>query len=201
MNAFGLDALPKLIRARLKRRNLPKGGMLFCAGDPASAVFVIERGRLAMVRHTREGRRVTLFTGRAGDSFAEAALFSDVYHCDAVAETAAQVLVIPKAALRAALASQRGLNDQLTARLARQVQDLRQRLELRDIRSATQRVWQWLVISANAARVVSSDRPLKAVAGEIGLTPEAFYRALAALSRDGCVRRRGRRLELRPEKT
>src|SRR5947207_9585664 len=96
MDAFGLAGAPKSLQARLRHRDLVAGATLFRQGDPATAVFVIERGRLAMVRHTPDGRRVTLFTAGAGESFAEAALFSEVYHCDAVAEIPSRVTVVPK---------------------------------------------------------------------------------------------------------
>ena len=38
--------------------------------------------------------------------------------------------------------------------------------------------------------------PLKDIAAEIGLTHEAFYRALAALEADGAIRRARRRIAL-----
>jgi CRP-like cAMP-binding protein len=197
MDAFGLDHAPKSLRLRLRRRTLAAGAMLFRQGDPAAAVYVIEQGRIAMVRHTPEGRRVTLFTAGPSESFAEAALFSEVYHCDAVAEVPARVIVVPKLELRRVLARQRRLADQLMARLAHQVQDLRLRLELRNIRSARERVWQALLVAAGAtSRTVTFDRPLKVVADEMGLTHEAFYRTLATLARTGRIRRRGRRIDL-----
>jgi CRP-like cAMP-binding protein len=77
-----------------------------------------------------------LFTAHPGDSLAEAALFADVYHCDAIAELSARVLVIPKQELRDLLARRKLLAERFTARLAHQVQDLRQRLELHNIRGA-----------------------------------------------------------------
>jgi len=142
MDAFGLDEAPKSLRARLRHRDLAAGAALFRQGDPAVAVYVIERGRLAMVRHTAEGRRVTLFTAGPGESFAEAALFSEVYHCDAVAEIPSRVTVVPKADLHALLKQRRQASDRLMARLAHQVQALRARLELRNIRSARERTFQ-----------------------------------------------------------
>ena len=58
MDALGLaDLLPSL-RARLRRRTLAAKAMLFRQGDPASAVYVVEKGRIAMVRHGQDGRRV-----------------------------------------------------------------------------------------------------------------------------------------------
>ena len=71
------------------------------------------------------------------------------------------------------------------------------RIELRSIRSARERVWQMLLLAAaRDGPTVSFDRPLKDIAAQIGLTHEAFYRALAALQRTGRIRRRGRRIDL-----
>ncbi len=197
MDAFGIDQLPKALRMRLRRRHLPPESILFRQGDRAVAVYVVEQGRLAMIRHTPDGHRVTLATAGPGDSFAEAALFSDVYHCDAIAELRTRVVGLPTRELRAVIARRPALAERLMAGLAHQVQDLRLRIELRSIRSARGRVWQMLLLSAAPrSRTVQFDRPLKDVAAQIGLTHEAFYRALAALQKAGRIRRRGRRIDL-----
>ena len=197
MDAFGIDQLPKTLRMRLRRRNLSPGSALFRQGDHAVAVYVVEQGRLAMIRHTADGRRITLFTAGPGDSFAEAALFSEIYHCDAVAELRTRVVSIPTAELRTVIARHKSLAERLMARLAHQVQELRLRIELRSIRGARERVLQFLLLATQAkGGTVTFPRPLKDVAGEIGLTPESFYRALAALAKSGRIRRRGRRIDL-----
>jgi CRP-like cAMP-binding protein len=197
MDAFGLDQAPKSLRVRLRHRDLGAGATLFRQGDPAVASYVIERGRIALVRHTSEGRRVTLFTAGQGESFAEAALFSKVYHCDAVAEVPSRVTIVPKAELHAVLKLRGQAAERLTARLAHQVQALRTRLELRSIRSARERVYQALILAAGPdGQTVKLESPLKTMASEIGLTQEAFYRAMAALEADRRIRRRGRRIDL-----
>jgi CRP-like cAMP-binding protein len=197
MDAFGLDQAPKSLRGRLRHRDLAAGATLFRQGDPAVAVYVIERGQVALVRHTSEGRRVTLFTAGPGESFAEAALFSNVYHCDAVAEVPARVTIVPKAELHALLKLRGQIAEGLIARLAHQVQALRMRLELRSIRSARERVWQALILAIEpGSRTVYLKKPLNAMAGEIGLTQEALYRAIAALETAGRIRRRGKRIDL-----
>lgn len=197
MDAIGLDEAPKSLRAKLRHRDIAAGAALFRQGDPAIAVYVIEHGRIVLVRHTSEGRRVTLFNAGAGESFAEAALFSDTYHCDALAEVPSRVTIVPKVELRALL-KQRGQSaERLMARLAHQVQALRTRLELRSIRSARERVWQALILAAGpSGRTVKLESPLKTMASDIGLTQEAFYRAMAALEAAGRTRRRGRRIDL-----
>lgn len=194
---LGLTNMPAELRARLRARHLAAGETLFRQGDPTRALYVVNEGRVALVRHSPDGRRLVLFAAGLGESFAEASLFADTYHCDAVAERRSVVLEIPKDALRAALQRDTMLAERLLARLARQVQELRQRLELRNIRSARERVWQLLLLTAGfRGDTVSFERPLKDIAAEIGLTHEAFYRALAALTRAGRIRRFGRRIEL-----
>jgi CRP-like cAMP-binding protein len=197
MDLFGLDHLPKPLALRVTHRDLATGATLFHQGDKADAVFVIETGRLALIRHAVDGRRLILHVARAGDSFAEAALFAENYHCDAVAEAPARVAMIPKAALLAALSKDQRLVQALMARLARQVQALRAQLEIRNIKSAKERVWQTLLMTAGGqANTITFDRPLKDLAAEIGLTHEAFYRALADLEKAGRIRRARRRVAI-----
>ena len=42
----------------------------------------------------------------------------------------------------------------------------------------------------------NSDRPLAAIAAEIGLTPEALYRTVARLEKEGRIEREGKSLRL-----
>jgi CRP-like cAMP-binding protein len=197
MDLLGLKRLPPALAGRTAHRALARGAVLFRQGDPASAVYVVESGRLSLQRVTADGGRVILHVARAGDSFAEASLFSEVYHCDAIAETAARIVVVPKAALLTALGQDPALLAALTARLAHLVQGLRARLELRNVRSARARVWQALLLAAGGdARTISFDRPLKDLAAEIGLSHEALYRALAGLEAAGRIRRTRRRITL-----
>ena len=89
------------------------------------------------------------------------------------------------------------LNDEASVRLdlmadlARQVITLRTRLTLRDIRSARERVLAFLAVEAgDDGCSVLIKSPLRDLAHAIGLTPEAFYRTLALLERDGAITRR-----------
>ena len=186
---------PPALASAVTQRRLAADAALFHQGDPARAAFAVREGRVRLVRHGEDGRSLTLHVARPGDSFAEAALFSDRYHCDAIADIPSSVAVFPIAALRKALSADPALSDRFMALLAGQVRDLRARLELRNIRSARERVLGWLLLVGAESGVVL-DRPLKQVAGEIGLSHEALYRTLAALERDGLVARDGGRITL-----
>ncbi len=170
-------------------RELEPGQALFRQGDEATAIFAVERGRLRLVRHTGDDRRVVLHTARAGELFAEAALFSRTYHCDAVADTPSRLRVLSKVGLLAAFRADPELAEKFMAVLARQVMRLRTRLELRSIRSARERVLQHLLLAAGDGRTLRIEGTLMDLAAEIGLTHEALYRALAALESEGAIAR------------
>jgi CRP-like cAMP-binding protein len=174
----------------LRRRSLVKGELLFRQGDRASAIYLVESGRVCLVRHVEDGSCVVLHTARAGDTLAEAALFSEVYHCDAVAEVPAQVAAFPKAELLPALEKNPVASLRVAHFFARQVRGLRARLELRNIRSAEQRLLAWLGLGAKGnPPTVSIDRPWTEIAPELGLTHEAVYRAISALERSEKITR------------
>lgn len=183
-----LEWLPGLIREHSRLRVLEAGEALFCQGDQATAIFEVEQGRLRMLRHTVDNREVVLHTARKGELFAEAALFSGIYQCDAVASTASQVRAYPKHELLAAFRNDPALGEHFMAELAHQVLALRARLEERNIRSARERVLHHLALAAGAdGRTVRVDGRLMDLAAEIGLTHEVLYRTLAALEKESVI--------------
>ena len=185
-----LNWLPPAFHERTRVRQLAAGEILFRQGDAAFAIFAIERGRLQLIRHTIDSRRVVLHTARTGELFAEAALFATVYQCDAMAAEASQVSVFPKRELLEAFRKDSGLAERFMALLAHQIHVLRARLEERNIRSARERVLHHLALAAGPdERSVLLEGTLIDLAAEIGLSHEALYRTLSALEKDGAVRR------------
>ncbi len=172
-------------------RSLGAGETLFRQGDKTFAIYEVERGRIQLLRHTADGRRAVLFTAGAGQSLAEAALFSPRYHCDGVAASDARVRFFRKEAVLAAFRANPDLAERFMALLARQVQSLRAQLEVRNIRSARERILRHLSLAARGG-TVELDGSLKDLAATLGLTHEALYRAMAALERDGAIGRKGR---------
>ena len=190
--------LQEALGARAPLRQLAAGDILFSQGDPATAVYAVESGRVRLVRRTVDDHLVVLHTARAGELFAEAALFSEIYHCDAVAAVPSRIWQYPKDQLLAALRANPELSEALIARLARQVQGLRSRLELRNIRSARERVFQYLLLAAGPdGRTVTLDGQLQDMAADLGLTREAFYRTVAALEAEGVIARTDQAIVLR----
>jgi CRP-like cAMP-binding protein len=182
--------IPAEIAAAARQRRLQAGENLFRQGDQVHGLFVIEDGRIQMVRHDSQGRPAVLFTAVKGDLFAEAALFSDTYHCDAVTATEATVRIYPKPSLLSLLARDASAAQKFMALLAHEVMSLRTRLEVHNIRSARERVLRHLAIAVGPDRhTVALPGTLKELAAELGLTHEALYRTLAELEAQGVIER------------
>ena len=184
------DWLSATVRGAAIDRKLKSGETLFRLGDKTAGFCEVIAGRVRLSRVDRSGREVILYVAGPGETIAEASLFSPNYHCDAIASTDALVRVYPKAAVLAAFDKDPKSAQAFTATLARQVMNLRTRIEQRNIRSARERVRHFLSVSAGAdGGSVSLAGTLKDLAAELGLTHEALYRTLAALERAGEIKR------------
>jgi CRP-like cAMP-binding protein len=174
----------------LERRSLARNEVLFKQGDKVKAIYFIEAGRLRLERRTFDGRLLILGTTPANQFFVEAALFSEIYHCDAVASEPSRVCVYPKTAMLKALNTDPTSAVEFLKLVSRQIIDLRQQLELMKVRSAAERLLLYLDFNAGPdGRTVRLPGALQDIASELGLTREALYRTLAKLEQDGAIER------------
>lgn len=184
------DWIPASVRAAAIDRTLKSGETLFRLGDKTAGLYEVLAGQVRLARVDRSGHEVVLYVAGPGETIAEASLFSAHYHCDAIANSNATVRLYPKRNVLTVLERDPRAARAFSATLARQVMNLRARIEQRNIRSARERVWHYLVLNVGAdRRTVELHRTLKDIAAEIGLTHEALYRAMAALERGGAIRR------------
>jgi len=181
----------------VRTRTLAKGEALFFQGDSTFAIFVVRQGRVRLVRHLADGNIVPLYIAHDGETFSEAALFSPIYHCDAIADVVSEIEIHPKDFLLQALDENPDASRIFMGHMAREIISLRSRLEVRNIRSAKERVIRLIQLKISEPEMqVTFARPLKDIAGDIGLTHEAFYRTLAELEISGKIARNKRTITL-----
>ena len=182
----------------LERRSLARNETLFRQGDKVTAIYFVEAGRLRLERRTFDGRLLILGTTPADEFFVEAALFSDFFHCDAVASEASRVRVYPKAAVLNELRTDPASATSFLKLVSGQIIALRQQIELMKVRSAKERVMLYFDFHAGPdGRTVNLPGPLQDIASELGLTRESLYRTLAGLERAGAIERAGARIVLK----
>ena len=178
----------------LERRSLARNEALFRQGEKVTAIYFVETGRLRLERRTFDGRTLVLGTTLSGNFFVEAALFADIFHCDAVATEPSKVCIYPKAAVLNALRADPANAMSFLSLVAHQVIELRHRLEIMKVRSAKERVMLYLDLNAGPdGRTVDLRSQLQDIASELGLTREVLYRRLASLEQAGAIERAGAR--------
>ncbi|RWI29419.1 Crp/Fnr family transcriptional regulator [Mesorhizobium sp.] len=157
-----------------RERSLPAGSVLFRMDDPVLSLFLVTAGELRLVRALPDGFQLTLQRAGSTSILAEASLFADRYHCDALAAEASMVRAVP--ITRAVLESDRALASALLRHLAGEVHRTRTRAEILSLKSVAARVSAWMACNGG---VLPPKGRWHHVASEIAVTPEAFYRELA----------------------
>lgn len=160
-----------------KRRALRAGTVLFHQGDKVRAMFAVEDGLVELLRRQADGTAIVLHRAGPRAVLAEASAYSGTYHCDAVAGQPARVVEFSKTAFLDLLARDPALAARWAAQLAREVQSARYRSEVLTRKTVADRLDAWLAWPGNA---LPSKGEWKAVAAQIGVSPEALYRELAA---------------------
>lgn len=195
MNGFKPEQLPADLHKLIEHRELANGQILFYEGDRAQTAFWLKTGQLRLLHYTPCGQAVSHCRVRAGESFAEVSLFMNVYDCTAIAETASQVDLLPKWAVLEALRQNPDLAEIVMKQLACQLHQIKVLLDLRSIRSARDRVLHFLKLSVDRSHnrsLVQLDQPMKKLAEDLALTPEALSRAFTQLEAEQIISRQKR---------
>jgi CRP/FNR family transcriptional regulator, dissimilatory nitrate respiration regulator len=111
------------------------------------------------------------------------------------AEAPSRVVIFPKQPFLNALQQDITLSTKMMEQLARRLNQAKTIITTRSIRSARDRVLHYLQIAAQPnLNTVVLELPLKKIAEEIGISPEAFSRVLGELQREGIILRKNKRI-------
>jgi CRP-like cAMP-binding protein len=138
------------------------------------SVYLVHSGVVSLERVLPNGDTLTLNRVRSGALLAEASLFANNYHCDAIVREPAELLALKKTTLINRLEDAPQTLFTLTGDTAREVQRLRSQLEILRIKRVAERLDAWLALNAPPTKGGWID-----VAHTIGVSPPALYRELA----------------------
>lgn len=187
--------LPPPLHALCEPLHVERGALLFETGRRPASMHFVSDGEVVLQRLGEDGELVVLQRTRHG-FVGEASLQSERYHCDAVAVTDATVTRIPRQALLDALRSDAAFALRWIGMLNQEVRRLRQQCERLSLHTVEARLLH-LVRTEGGATGLPLGAGLKMLAREIGVTHEALYRSVAALSKRGLLVREEGRLRLR----
>lgn len=155
-------------------RRAATGAAVFRQGDRVQSMYLVRSGRVALERPMADGVPLTLHIATADMALAEASLFAETYHCDAVAQSESEIASLSRAEFLRALRERPEAALSLIETHAKELQAQRARIEILRLRRVADRLDTWLGLH---------DEPSKGewinVAEQIGVSPAALYRELA----------------------
>ncbi len=167
--------LEHLRNLRQIKRSFREGQYLFHRDDRVKSMFVIETGTAQLVRHHPNGSAVVLQRAISDSILAEASLFTPKYHCDAIATSPVVARLISRTTMQQLFYTSHDFAKAWAVHLAGEVRDARLRAEILTLKTVAERLDVWL---ADNGRLPEKGG-WKAIAQEIGTSPEALYREIA----------------------
>jgi len=197
--------VPEEAVAALGRRATPvegaRGAALYTEGAPATALFLITRGVIKLVRALEDGREVIVELSGPGNVIGEAALIEGApYGAAAVCVHPSAALAIPREDAIAFVAAQPAAVRNVVALLHGSVRRAQQRVEDMAVFGARQRIARFLLRLADwtgraddAGVLVPLALSRQEIAALAGTTVETAIRVMSELRRQGLVKsaRRG----------
>lgn len=191
--------LPADMRQNSSPKLLSKGEILLQQGEAAEFIYLVTKGQIRLVSFVNQ-QMVTHYFVEAGELLGESALYIPSYGCTAIAETSSEVIAIPVNEFSVALKANPELSERYLAHLTQRFYTVKSLLELRSINSSRDRLLRYLMpLLAPGQYTVTLDKPLRAVASELALTPEALSRILSRLEAEGAISRQRRVITFSPE--
>jgi CRP-like cAMP-binding protein len=177
-----LEAMPLNLRAGIIVKQIAKGDELFRRGDKPRFMFAVLSGEVRLVRTSPDGGEIVLQRARRG-LFAEASLDQPRYHCDARAAEDSELVVMLRSDFKAAITDD-AFRGRWTTQLLHELRRVRAQAERLSLNTARNRIIHYIEAEGDDGSVVLNQSK-KDWAGELGLTHEALYRALAKMEANG----------------
>ncbi|MDH5230807.1 MAG: Crp/Fnr family transcriptional regulator [Gammaproteobacteria bacterium] len=165
------------------------GEIIFHAGERIHRVFEIKAGQVKMVRYLTDGTEPIIHFVNQGEILAEASLFTQCYHCTAIATQDTSLNALSISVVLAELENNPRFSLGYIQLLSKQIQQQRMLTEIRSIRSAEQRLMSYFRLQADDQGLWCMDSSLKILASRLGLTHETLYRVLAKLEKQEKITR------------
>lgn len=161
---------------------------IYESGDPGSALFILRRGLVKLVRHASDGSERIVRLTRPGDSFGLEALLNRPYHHRAVAATACEVCRLPAETILGLGRGNPGIRESLLAQHEKSMEAAD--LLLSELATGNAHVRMARLLLHLASGSDEPDHPLltrEDMGAVLGLTTETASRTIAEFRRKGLI--------------
>ena len=186
-----------LVTAGASVRALRRGDVLFAEGDEADALYIVQRGRIAIANRSPDGRESVVALMEAGDLFGEMSLFDGQGRsAEARALEPSQVHEVPFAPLRDVLQRRPELLWGVVGLLARRLRTMDATLADAVFLDVTGRTAKRLLELAGEADEFVLPITQEELAGLVGASRERVNKAISSFIRLGWIDQRDRRYRI-----
>ena len=177
------------LAAQATYRQMSAGEIIFHHGDQNRGLWLLEHGRVKVMRIHPDGREHILLLAGPGDSFNDIpALDRGPAAATVIALTDLAAWCIPGDVLRAAVASNPTLALDIIDVLSERARTLIDRIEDLALCSVTTRLARFLIKQHDSAQSNGHDLARTTIAAHLATTPETLSRSLRTLEGLGIVR-------------
>lgn len=186
------------VEAAARTTHHPANTTLFRRGDPAERFFFVKEGAVKLVRRSAEGQEKVIEVIEAGQTFAEAVMFmAGTYPVDAITLGPAALIGFDSAHFRALLRASPDACLALLARMARRVHAHLTAVDALALKSARERVIEYLLAQAGDKPGFYLGFPKNVLASRLGMTPESLSRTFGSLQKRGWIAVHGSYIQIR----
>jgi CRP-like cAMP-binding protein len=174
-------------------RTLTRGAVAFSEGDEPEGVFLILRGRIRLVRSSKEGREQVIHEEGPGATLAEVPVFDGAgYVASAVAVEDSVLFFVPRGPLLRILDQVPGSALEVIRILAARMRKLAAVIEDLSLRDVLERTAGYLLRQAGTGDGVELPATREELAAHLGTVREQVSRALSQLKASGTIAVEGR---------
>jgi len=171
-------------------RTLARGEILFHEADEAKALYAVISGKMKLVRYSPSGKEMLLHIVRAGESFAEAALFGrGTYPATAVAVVKSRLWSLPRQRLLELIRQSPELGISMVGSISVWTRKLAGKLELLTQRRVEERLAIYLLARTEGqitgpGHTIQLSEPKNLIAAQCGTAPEVLSRTFRRLEEE-----------------
>jgi CRP-like cAMP-binding protein len=183
------DETVRRVVGRARIQTFDRGQQIFTQGDQADAFFVVLDGWVKLYRLSADGDEAVVTVVARSEAFAEPVVFlGGKYPVCASAASRCRLLRMEYDVFVQCLRSEQDLASAMLASIAWRAAALTEQIGMLKVLTAPQRVAEFLLEIGRTAQD-GAEIPLpyekSLIAARLGMTPESFSRALAALKKIG----------------
>lgn len=193
---------PLLQNMRGIRQVFRKGEALFLEGDPPQWLYLIEQGKVMLVKESPTGQKTIVAVCTSGDLVGEVAVFDgQPYDTDALALTEVNVQRFPREAFLHGLRANPALAEQIIANLAARLRQSEEVIRLLSTQRVEKRLAALLLAlmgrfghRTEEGIVLDSSFSRYDLAAMAGTTVETTVRTLSAWAQEGIIKKHHRQV-------